>query len=126
MKNNKNIDQKRLREDFIGKFGLEFLYLMQSVPSGYDGNCWLKFITRKHRKSFHPVRHLLLIYFLCESVDTIYKYANMSFNNVYYPFGKEPYLCLNPAANHYLNSVVTNIKITKCFDTKRPVGTLYC
>lgn len=122
VKSNGTIDQRRLEEDFNQKFKPSFLKLMQSIPSGVDGNCWLRAITRKHRKSYHPVRHLLFIHFLGESVDTIDQYAN----NFYRPFGERPYLCLNPAANHYLQPVITNLKITRCSDTKRPVGTFSC
>lgn len=122
MKSQKSIDQKRLVEDFVGMFGVDFLNLMQSLPSEDNNDCWLKSITRKHRKSFHPVRHLLFIHFLDESIDTIYQYANKSYN----PFGEKPYLCLNPAAQHYLKPVITNLKITRCYDTKRPVGIFYC
>jgi hypothetical protein len=122
VKTNGTIDQRRLKEDFIKKFKTELLSLMQSIPSGVDGNCWLRAITRKHRKSFHPVRHLLLIYFLGESVDTIKQYAN----KYYTPFGEGPHLCLNPAAKHYLQPVITDLKVSRCNDSKRPVGTFYC
>lgn len=117
-----NINQIKLREEFIKFFGSEFLELMQSLPSGVDGECWLRAITRKQRKSFHPVRHLLLIHFLGESVDTIYRHLNTSYN----PFGIGPYPCLNTAAEHYLKPVITNLKVTTCSDTKKPVGTFHC
>ena len=122
IKVNGQINQIKLREDFIRFFGPEFLILMQSLPSGIDGECWLRAITRKPRKSFHPVRHLLLIHFLGESVDTIYQYHNTSYN----PFGIGPYLCLNAAAEHYLKPVITVLKVTTCSDTKKPVGTFHC
>ncbi|WP_225316079.1 TnsD family Tn7-like transposition protein [Lysinibacillus fusiformis] len=122
VKSNGTIDQRRLNKDFIKTFETNLLILMQSIPSGIDGDCWLRAITRKHRKSFHPIRHLLLIHFLGESVDTIEKYANKQ----YRPFGEEPYICLNPAAEHYLQPVITNLKVRRCNDTKRPVGTFSC
>lgn len=122
MKPSGSINQIKLREDFISFFGIKFLNVMQSIPSGIEGQCWLKAITRKHRKSFHPIRHLLFIQFLGESVDTISDYANME--NA--PFGQGPYLCLNIVAKHYLNPVITDLKVTTCNDTKRPVGTFTC
>lgn len=109
-------------KDFLKTFETNLLTLLQSIPSGIDGDCWLRAITRKHRKSFHPIRHLLIIHFLGESVDTIEQYANKH----YRPFGEEPYLCLNPAAEHYLQPVITHLKVTRCNDTKRPVGTFSC
>jgi hypothetical protein len=122
VKSSGTIDQRRLEEDFIKKYKTDFLMLMQSIPSGVDDSCWLRAISRKHRKAFHPIRHLLLIHFLGESVDTINQYAN----KVYCPFGEGPYLCLNPAAKHYLKPVITNLKVTWCSDTKSPVGTFSC
>lgn len=95
---------------------------MQSLPSGVDGECWLRAITRKQRKSFHPVSHLLIIHFLGESVDTIYVHHNTAYN----PFGIGPFLCLNAAAEHYLKPVITDLKVTTCSDTKKPVGTFHC
>ena len=122
LKTNGTVNQIELGEDFIRFYGVEFLRLMQSLPSGRDGKCWLRAITRKHRRSFHPIRHLLLIRFLGHSVDTIYQCVSVP----YKPFGEEPYLCLNPAANHYLKPVITDLKVTTCYDTKRPVGTFSC
>jgi len=122
VKSNGTIDQMQLEKDFIKTFETNLLTSMQSMPSGVDGDCWLRAITRKHRKSFHPIRHLLLIHFLGESVDTIEQYANKRYS----PFGEEPYLCLNPAAEHYLQPVITNLKVTRCKDSKRPVGTFSC
>lgn len=116
------IDQHKLREDFILFYRKDFLNLMQSFPCGVEGKCWLRSITRKHRKSFHPVRHLLLIHFLGESVDTIHQYINKDYN----PFGEGPYPCLNPAASHYLKPVITNVEVTRCSISKKPVGTFYC
>lgn len=122
MRGNGRIDQIKLREDFIKFYDVEFLKLMQSFPSGIDGECWLRAITRKHRKVFHPIRHILLIHFLGKSVDTIYDNNDKSYN----PFGKGPHLCLNAAANHYHKPVITDLRVTTCCDTKRPVGTFYC
>lgn len=119
---NGNINQIKLKEDFIKFYGLGFLKLMQSLPSGVDGECWLRAITRKQRKSFHPVRHLLIIHFFGESVDTIYDHHNTAYN----PFGIGPFLCLNAAAEHYLKPVITDLNVTTCCDTKKPVGTFHC
>lgn len=122
MRGNGRINQIKLREDFNKFYGIVFLKLMQSFPSGVDGECWLRAITRKHRKVFHPIRHILLIHFIGESVDTIYQYNDKSYN----PFGDGPHLCLNAAAKHYLKPVITDLRVTTCCDTKRPVGTFYC
>lgn len=119
---NGTINQDKLKEDFILFYGKDYLRLMQSIPCGVEGKCWLKSITRKHRKSFHPVRHLLLINFFGESVDTVRYCLNKNAN----PFGEGPYLCLNPAASHYQKPVITELKISRCLTTKKPIATFYC
>jgi hypothetical protein len=50
--------------------------------------------------------YLLLIRFLTDLLDRLFttKYQ-------YQPFGKVPWICLNPAANHYRQPVITNLKI---------------
>ncbi|MGF2772608.1 MULTISPECIES: TnsD family Tn7-like transposition protein [Bacillus cereus group] len=115
------IKQSKLARDFISFFGENILSLMQSMVKS-DESCWLKAITRKHRKSFHPVRHILFIYFMGESVGSI----NEKKDTCYYPFGKGPYLCLNPAASHYLKPVITKIRISRCSKTRDPIGTFEC
>jgi hypothetical protein len=119
---NGKIDQQALAQQFQLFYGNEFLSIMQSKLYPESQSCWLKSITRKHRKIFHPTRHLLLIHFLGESIDTFYQYSKKE----YQPFGEGPYLCLNAAAVHYLKPVIPDVTVTICSDTRRPVGTFSC
>lgn len=119
---NGHVYQRLLAEQFINYYGTEFLELMQSTVDIENSSCWLKAITRKHRKSFHPIRHLLFINFLGENIDTFYKYSTTTIS----PFGKGPFYCLNPAAEHYKAKVISEVIITMCSDTKKPVGTFQC
>jgi hypothetical protein len=119
---NGKVDQQTLAEQFQHFYGEELLTLMQSPINAESESCWLKAITRKHRKVFHPIRHLLFISFLGETVDSFYQFAS----ETYQPFGKGPYLCLNAAADHYLKPVIPTVKVTICTDTRRPVGTFAC
>ncbi|MEH7355405.1 TnsD family transposase [Neobacillus drentensis] len=119
---NGKVDQRKLAEQFQLFYGEELLSTVQSPVCYENPYCWLKNITRKHRKSFHPVRHILFIHFLGESVETFYKYASKE----YQPFGEAPYYCLNPAATHFKERVTTDIQISLCTDTRRPVGTFSC
>ncbi|KYC88496.1 hypothetical protein B4102_4028 [Heyndrickxia sporothermodurans] len=119
---NGKVDQKKLAEQFQLFYGKELLSAVQSSVSYENPYCWLKNITRKHRKSFHPLRHILFIHFLSESVETFYKYASKE----YYPFGEAPYYCLNPAADHFKERVITDMRISLCTDTRRPVATFGC
>lgn len=44
----------------------------------------------------------------------------------YKPFGYGPWPCLNKASDHYLQSVVTDMKVTYGADVKKPIGTFKC
>lgn len=115
-------DHKKLADDFTHFYGMELLELLQSSVDYDNQHCWLKTITRKHRKGFHPVRHLLFILFLDETLDSVSEQQI----KVFHPFGKGPYLCLNKACNHYEKPVIKEVKVTRCTDTKLPVGTFEC
>lgn len=119
---NGKVDQKKLAKQFQLFYGEELLSAVQSSISYENPYCWLKNITRKHRKSFHPLRHILFINFLGKSAETFYKYASKE----YQPFGEAPYYCLNPAATHFKERVISHISISLCTDTGRPVATFSC
>ncbi|MED3349013.1 TnsD family transposase [Bacillus thuringiensis] len=115
------VKQNELARDFVSFFGENILSLMQSMVKE-DESCWLKAITRKHRNSFHPIRHMLFIYFMGQSVSSIREWKG----KYYCYFGEAPYLCLNPAADHYLKAVINDVKVTRCSNTKEPIGTFEC
>lgn len=116
------IDQQKLAEQLIKFYGVELLELLDSTVDLNNTSCWLKAITRKHRKAFHPIRHILLLNFLGVAVEELKDLVGKK----YYPFGEAPYYCLNPAANHYEEKVVKEVIITSCTDTGKPVGTFKC
>ncbi|MBR9658027.1 MULTISPECIES: TnsD family Tn7-like transposition protein [Bacillus cereus group] len=116
------INQQYLCEQFKVHYGEQFLSL---VDCNFDNNAdtsWIRSMTRKHRKAFHPVQHLVMLNFLGVSIEQLPKLVGKQ----YYPFGESPYYCLNPAANHFKERVVTDLKITNCTDTRKPVGTFSC
>ncbi|MGA3599594.1 TnsD family transposase [Lysinibacillus agricola] len=115
-----HVRQTDLYNEFVKFYGMNILDYFQSVPLLERESCWLKNITRKHRISFHPVRHLLLMNFLEIEIDTI----EMDYFES--PFGKGPFPCLNPAAEHYKDLVVNNLSIKRCTDTGRPIGIFNC
>lgn len=115
------VQQKKLHDNFLFFYGREMLEAVDSMVAREDEHNWLSSIVRKHRKSFHPVRHLLMIRFLSNSINEFFHN-----DREYKPFGESPWLCLNAAADHYLKPVVTNLVITQCGDTKKPVGTFSC
>nr|WP_285890595.1 TnsD family Tn7-like transposition protein [Halalkalibacter oceani] len=116
------VNQEKLAKQFISFYGQEFLELVQSNVDYLNESCWLKNITRKQRKSFHPIRHMLIINFVGERINSFYQYAREK----RYPFGKAPYYCLNPAADHYHKRVIPSVTLSTCTGTRRPVGTFKC
>ena len=120
IKGKSSVDQESLVEQVLAFYGQEVLEILQSEVS-YDENCWLRMIVRKHRKSFHPIRHILIMIFLAGSLENAIK-NNMRIE----PFGEGPWPCLNAASNHYQQNLIYHVTITICSDTKKPVGTFTC
>ncbi|WP_405157894.1 TnsD family Tn7-like transposition protein [Paenibacillus sp. FSL H8-0283] len=63
-------DYKRLRAEFIDFYGVELLEILQSSANGESS--WLKLIFQRHRKGFHPIRHLLVMQFLELTLDEVF------------------------------------------------------
>jgi len=64
------VDHQRLQKDFVVFYGMELLDILQSSVRGESS--WLKLIFQKHRKGFHPIRHLLVMQFLGLALDDIF------------------------------------------------------
>lgn len=56
------VDHQQVQKDFVDHYGSELLNILQSSVSGES--TWLKLIFQKHRKGFHPIRHILVMQFL--------------------------------------------------------------
>jgi len=115
------VHQRELLGQFSCFYGCDILETLDSTVHLKDDHNWLTGIVRKHRKAFHPIRHLLMLRFLGISVAEFFQG-----DRSYKPFGAGPWLCLNAAAEHYLKPVITNLAISACCDTKKPVGTFSC
>src|SRR5699024_12256617 len=79
---------------------------------------WLKVLTRNEKRHVHPLRHLFFLYFLGKDVEELFRVREDLG-----PFGKGPWPCLNKAADHYKQLVISNVKITRDFKTTAPIGT---
>ncbi|MFB6367707.1 TnsD family transposase [Paenibacillus elgii] len=113
----RNVDQDRLCHNFISFYGESFLERFQSGI--HLNNNWLKLISRKHQRSFHPIRHLLLLQFLnCNIHEVFYR------NEPYKPFGNGPWMCMNPAADHYEKLVINDFALS--LEARKPIGTFSC
>lgn len=120
-KHSGQVNQLKLYEQFIDYYGSDFLKSLESFPQKDNGYCWLKVITRKITRAIHPIRHILLILFLSNNVEEFLNYKKKQ-----EPFGRGPWICLNPVAFHYKQPVISNVNITEDTKTKEPVGTFNC
>jgi hypothetical protein len=69
---NGTIKQGKLYEAFIAYYGEDFLKSLDCSIVFYNDYNWLKVITRKSKRSSHPLRHLLLINFLCGDIEEFF------------------------------------------------------
>nr|WP_242058909.1 TnsD family transposase [Cytobacillus firmus] len=113
------LKRDRLYQNFGAIFSDRILELLQSSIL-FSETDWLTMIFQKHRKSFHPIRHILILLFLKMDLDDLFDKRNVG------PFGKGPWLCLNSACLNYHKPIVTSLTITRCYDTGNPVGTFRC
>lgn len=71
------IKQRELYEEFTNYYGIEFLTSLESNIDFNNEYNWLKVITRNSKRSTHPIRHLLLMDFLCEDIEIFFKVNSM-------------------------------------------------
>lgn len=115
------IRQYELYRAFQSKFPKGFLEKYESAINENHEYNWLKVITRKLKRHVHPFRHLLMLYFLEQDVESFLQIEDDSG-----PFGRVPWPCLNKAASHYKQCVITDVIITRDFKTTNPIGTFSC
>lgn len=114
-------------KDLILKFnqfyGEELLKENNSYIERNTEDTWLHKLFRKPRVTCHPLRHILVLNFLGETVQSMqYQIGDYSF----LPFGSGPWLCLNKVADHYRQPSVNSCVISRDSKTKQPVGTFSC
>ncbi|MFC8689557.1 TnsD family transposase [Brevibacillus porteri] len=109
---------------FTTFYGIQFLLKMDSYISANSDHSWLHRLLRKPRFTCHPLRHILLLRFLNESVSSLF--SSSCTKSVVLPFGVGPWPCLNKAADHYKQNLVFECKIKINRESMRPLGTFIC
>lgn len=120
--NRLRVKQDELHEMVVDYYGTELLEILESGLDKNDEYNWLRVVTRGVSRTVHPLRHILLILFLTDDVDTFFKGIRKAYN----PFGKGPWPCLNKASDHYEQDVVTHLTVTADSKIREPVGTFAC
>lgn len=114
------VKQREVRYRFLNKYTPQFLkQIAVPLPEESEFN-WLSTILRKPRRAQHPLLHILIIQMLWDSPDKLKLEKEIP------PFSSGPWPCLNPISNHYHAHIIPNVKVTRCSDTGRPVGTFEC
>ncbi|MGP0580071.1 TnsD family Tn7-like transposition protein [Paenibacillus peoriae] len=114
------VKQREVRYRFLNQYNSQFLkQIAVPFPEESEFN-WLSTILRKPRRAQHPLLHILIIQMLWDSPEKLKFEVKTS------PFSSGPWPCLSPISNHYLAYVIPNVKVTRCSDTGKPVGTFEC
>jgi hypothetical protein len=114
---------KELISTFNYFYGKEFLQNVNCYVELDKEDTWIHKVLRKPRVSCHPLRHILLLGLLGESISSLV--CNID-STTYAPFGKGPWYCLNKAADHYMKPILHSCVITKDYKTGHPIGTFSC
>lgn len=115
------IRQNELYKAFQSKFPKGFLDKYESEIDVNDEYNWLKVITRNLKRHVHPFRHLLMLYFLEQDLESFLQLEDDTG-----PFGSGPWPCLNKAASHYKEYMIQEVNVTRDFKSKAPIGTFEC
>lgn len=110
------VKQKAWRDYFLTIYSEETLQLFRSPIKGEQD--WLSLIVQKNRKSFHPLRHLLVMSALHITVEEVFN------NELNKPFGQPNYICQNIVCDYFNVSIIENVSITLCEKTKKPIGNI--
>jgi hypothetical protein len=122
---NGRIRTTKLLEAFVQFYSAAFLRDIH-CPVDSEVHSWvIRLLLKDKVDVVHPsLRHILLLIFLGYTAEQIFT----SFSE-YKPFGDGPWPCLNRAAPHFQQAMITRCHITDCLIKKqhgRPAGTFSC
>jgi len=87
-------DYDLIADAFESYWGKNFLDCLKMELS--DNREWIRQIYEARMTSFRPIYHILLMCFLCGSVEAFLDYAPQES-----VFGNSPWACMNPLCDHY-------------------------
>lgn len=115
------VRQKELYQAVSSHFPNGFLQRYESeLNEEYEYN-WLKVLLRNSKRHVHPLRHLFLLHFLQQDLESL-KTTSTDRGT----FGAGPFPCLNKAASHYKQFIIRDVEVTRDFKTKNLIGTFTC
>lgn len=80
------INQVKLHDDFIKKYSADFLIFLNSYPE-VNKISWLRKVLLRYpeMRSYHPIKHILLINFLFNDIEDFFNYQAIN-HNIYYDY----------------------------------------
>lgn len=118
--NNGRVNQVWLQEAFRSYYPDKFLADLNIDPISVE--LWLASITRKHRKSFHPYYHILLLNFLGLHINDVFGEMVSALNQA----NQDNWPCLNIVCPDYKRNVINKVSVRTCERTKKPIRRLTC
>jgi len=118
---NASIRQRDFLQAFRQFYGDTLLAKLGCKINASEQDSWLSKLVRHPRAVAHPLKHILLMNFLGGDLDIFFTEEER-----YQPFGKGPWLCLNPAADHYKQPVIRELTISRDYETGSPMGKFSC
>ncbi|ALA60653.1 TnsD family Tn7-like transposition protein [Nitrospira moscoviensis] len=109
-----------LRQAFLRHYPQEVLGRLEGEQGGLRSGDGVLALVRRVRSSYSPIHHLLMMQFLRQTAESFFAIPNHPEH-----FGAGPWPCLNPAARHYQQAVITACALAMRADG-RPVGTFCC
>ncbi|MBD7965949.1 TnsD family Tn7-like transposition protein [Fictibacillus norfolkensis] len=114
---------EKLIPKFNAYYGKQLLETLDSYIYPNKSDTWIHKLLRKPRVSCHPLRHILFLGFLGETIASMVIQID---TKSYKPFGDGPWICLNKAADHFHQPIVTSCVITRDYKSGHPIGTFSC
>ncbi len=110
----------KIKEKFVKAFSAELL--KETACQVYGKFTWIDRLFNEPEAGQHLVRHLLFIQFCNRSLEDF-----IELPTEVKPFGDSPFPCLNPAAEHFRQSVIEKVIIkNKQKSNTEILGTFYC
>jgi transposase len=100
------IRRRELKVAMVDYYGEDFLNSLESLIEVDNINNWVDLIFQ-NRNFIHPIRHLLLINFLGQTIAEVIE--NIDKNYKY--FGDGPWPCMNHICNYYKADIIKTIDI---------------
>lgn len=102
------LKSKKLVSEFVEYYGANLLEVL-GLPSVYSKSHWLLKLIYANTLNLFPIRHVLFMRFLAGSVEQFVRLDSQRVEEP--PFGDGPWYCLNPAAPHHNQRVITNLQV---------------